>query len=248
MEEFINSFGRNNLIIVTAVIFAIILSLVLILLIEKIKLKKQETLEYYEEEKQEDQEENIIYAEEKTKESAIKTLEDITKKLVEQEENPNLIGKTSFEIEQEERSIISYDELLKASKNIDESNTMLLKDEGTEPITIEELYQKHLEESQSQTLDNPIFEDTTELKIDINEDKFPKKEIKEETKKEVKEESKKFKNSEIISPVFGIYNAKKSKQNEEYLEKTMDLEDLELEIKKTEEFLNELKELKNKLN
>lgn len=243
MEEFINSFGRNNLIIVTAVIFAIILSLVVILLIEKIKLKKQETLEYYEEEQPEEQEENIIYAEEKTKESAIKTLEDITKKLVEQEENPNLIGKTSFEIEQEERSIISYDELLKASKDIDESNTLLLKDEGTEPITIEELYQKHLEESQSESLDNPIFEDTTELKIDIKE-QLPKKEIKEE----IKEESRKFKNSEIISPVFGIYNAKKSKQNEEYLEKTMDLEDLELEIKKTEEFLNELKELKNKLN
>ncbi len=230
MEEFINSFGRNNLIIVVAVIFAIVLSLVVIVLIEKIKTRKSEVIEYYEEE--ESKKENIVYATSQTKEDAKKTLDDITKKLVEQEENPNLIGKTTFEIEQEERSVISYDELLKASHDIDETNDALLKDEGTEPITIEELYKKHLEETEKETLDNPIFVS----------------EVKELPKEATVSEPKKFKNSEIISPVFGIYNAKKSKQNEEYLEKTMDLEDLEMEIKKTEEFLNELKDLKNKLN
>lgn len=244
MEEFINSFGKNNLIIVAAVIFAIVLSLVVIVLIEKIKNKKREELEYYDE-VLEDDEDNIVYEEEKTKEKeeeiAKKTLENITKKLVEQEENNNLVTKTTFEIEQEEMSVISYDELIKASKTVDETNDALLKDEGTEPITIEELYKKHLEENDKK-LDNPVFEEEVKVK------EIVKEEEKQENKKEIKEEPKKFKNSEIISPVFGIYNAKKSKQNDEYLEKTMDLEDLELEIKKTEEFLNELKELKSKLN
>lgn len=238
MEEFINSFGKNNLIIIASVIFAIVLSLIVIVLIEKIKNKKKEDIEYYDEVLT-DAEDNIVYEEEKTKEKeeeiAKKTLENITKKLVEQEENNNLITKTTFEIEQEEMSVISYDELIKASKTVDETNDALLKDEGTEPITIEELYKKHLEENDKK-LDNPVFEEEVKVKEIVKEEK------------EIKEEPKKFKNSEIISPVFGIYNAKKSKQNDEYLEKTMDLEDLELEIKKTEEFLSELKELKSKLN
>lgn len=238
MEEFINSFGKNNLIIIASVIFAIVLSLIVIVLIEKIKNKKKEDIEYYDEVLT-DVEDNIVYEEEKTKEKeeeiAKKTLENITKKLVEQEENNNLITKTTFEIEQEEMSVISYDELIKASKTVDETNDALLKDEGTEPITIEELYKKHLEENDKK-LDNPVFEEEVKVKEIVKEEK------------EIKEEPKKFKNSEIISPVFGIYNAKKSKQNDEYLEKTMDLEDLELEIKKTEEFLSELKELKSKLN
>lgn len=238
MEEFINSFGRNNLIIVIAIVFAIILSLVLIVLIEKIKLRKKLSGDFNEEEEVlEDKVDNIVYVEDKPKEKeeevARQTLENITKKLVEQEQSNNLITKTTFEVEQEERSVISYDELIKASRDVDNTNDALLKDEGTEPITIEELYKKHLEENNiSEKLDNPIFEETIEE---------PKKET-------FTEEPKKFKNSEIISPVFGIYNAKKSKQNDDYLEKTMDLEDLELEIKKTEEFLNELKELKEKLN
>lgn len=239
MEEFINSFGRNNLIIVASVIFAIVLSLVVIVLIEKIKNKRNDELDYCDDEVLKDEKETIVYEEEKTKEKeeedAKKTLENITKKLVEREENENnnLIDKTTFEIEQEERSVISYDELLKVSHDIDEVNDALLKDEGTEPITIEELYKKHLEETTpEEKLDNPVFEE----------------EAKEIVKEEYKEEPKKFKNSEIISPVFGIYNAKKSKQNDDYLEKTMDLEDLEMEIKKTEEFLSELKELKNRLN
>ncbi len=241
MEEFINSFGRNNLIVVVAIVFAIVLALVMIVLIEKIKLRKRQKEEYFEEELLEDNPSDIVYEEEKSKEKkeeyAKQTLENITKKLIEQEENNSLITKTTFEVEQEERSVISYEELLKASHDVDNTNDALLKDEGTEPITIEELYKKHLEETNiKETLDNPIFEE--------QEDK-EKKEIK---KEKVEEEPKKFKNSEIISPVFGIYNAKKSKQNDDYLEKTMDLEDLELEIKKTEEFLNELKELKEKLN
>ncbi len=245
MEEFINSFGRNNLIIVISIVFAILLALLTIVLIEKIKKRKYEEIEYYEEDileeepivKQitpsvindtindvEEYKEEVVYAKEKTVLEAKKELEDITRKLVEQEMQDNLIGKTAFEEEQEEKSVISYEELIKSSYDIDEKNDALLKDEGTEPITIEELYKKHLEENEpkEEVLDNPIFV----------------------------EEPKKFKNSALISPVFGIYSSapKKVKQSEEYLERTMDLEDLELEIKKTEEFLHELKKLKNKLD
>ena len=181
------------------------------------------------------QEEEVVYVEEdNVEEKAKEKLEEVTKKLI--EEDNSLIEHTNFEKEQEEKSIISYEELIQASHNIDEKNDMLLLDEGEEPITIEELYQKHadnqnkLEEEETAKVNNPIFEE---------------------------KEERKFKNSEVISPVFGLYTNEQKDKNKIYqtpketfdeIDKTVDMKDLELEIEKTEEFLSELRRLKNKLD
>lgn len=218
MNEFINDLGYNNLMIIIAIIVAIIIALVIIFIIEKVQKKKQDLdiIENYEPDS------NVYYKKQVTEEEAKKKLDDAYEKLSNDEE---LITHTNFENEQEEKSVISYDELIRVSNDIDERNDLLLKDEGTEPITLEELYKKHLENQESESenkLDNPIFID---------------------------EEPKKFKNSEVISPVFGVYkNVVKTKYSDEELEKTVNLDDLEAEIRKTEEFLKELKKLKNKLD
>ena len=169
------------------------------------------------------------------REEAKEKLEEVTKKLIEDSE---LIEHTHFETEQEEKSIISYEELVSASHDIDEKNDKLLEDEGEAAITLEELYQKHVDtqneiedEVPEVKVNNPIFEDNGERK---------------------------FKNSEIISPVFGVYSGKSkptpiSNKMEpveilEQLDDAIGMKDLEAEIEKTEEFLSELKRLKNKLD
>lgn len=228
MQEFIESFGKNNLIIILAVICAIILALFIIILIEKIDRKRREKneqeIEYYEEPIKDDEE--IIYIdEEPTKEEAKQFLEEVQKKL---KEESDLIGPTHFEKEQEEKSIISYDELKKAANNIDETNDKLLEDEGEEPITIEELYKKQKE---------------------VKEEQEETKEIEQPIQRQIKEE-KKFRNSEVISPVFGIYKQEEIpfRKVSTTKPKSKDIEDIENEIKKTEQFLEELKKLKDKLD
>ena len=259
MSEFINSIGKTNLIIIISIVVVILFALVITIIVERLSNKKKDNeIEIYEEPEVEIQEEvalqpeikekpvfeeGIVYEEEKTESDAKKELEEATKKLIEEEIN-DLEGPTFFEKEQEENSIISYDELVKASQNIDETNDLLLADEGSEPITIEELYKKHNDE-ENKDFDNPEFI------FDENKVTY--------------EEGKRFKNSDVISPVFGIYENKSKlnmpvKQEEPVeieeveaqennnLDRTIDLEDLEQEIRKTEEFLKELKSLKNKLD
>lgn len=221
MSEFINDLGFNNLLVIVAIVSAIILALIIIVIIEKIQNRKDEDeIEYY----QDPEQENVYYKENVTEDEAKQKLDDAYEKLSSEENSSDLISHTNFEEEQEEKSVISYDELIKVSNAVDQRNDLLIKDEGTEPITIEELYKKHLEEQTTEKLDNPVFE-------------------------EEPNDEKKFKNSLVISPVFGVYkNINKTKYATDDLEKTVDLEDLEVEIKKTEEFLKELKKLKNKLD
>lgn len=235
MKELIDSFGLNNFIIIIAVVVAIILALLIIFVLEKISKKRnKDILEYYEEDEDDNDDEDfdlsdnynsneVVYQEDITEQEAKKTLEEVTKKLVEEESD--IIDHTHFEREQEEKSVISYEELKKINYNIDEVNDGILADEGDLPITIEELYQKHLEEQETtlEELENPVFV-------------------------EPEEEVKKFKNSDVISPVFGIYNKNIVKEQKKDLNKEVEMQDLEIEIRKTEEFLKELKKLKNKLD
>jgi len=256
MKEVIESFGLKTFIIIFIIVIIILIALIGIIVAEKISIHRQkkptlidDSFDVLEEDTKEDkiaekisaetlentqkiefikqpEEVEILYEETtKTKEEAKKELAAATKKLVE-ESKQDLIGPTHFEIEQEEKSIISYDELKQINYSIDEVNDALLEDQGNEPITIEELYQSHLKEQETDeetTLENPIFVDTME-------------------------DVKKFKNSDVISPVYGIKKEQERLFTKETFEDTMDLQDLELEIKKTEEFLKELKKLKNKLN
>ena len=236
---------------------------------------------------------NDVVYEDESKKDAKKVLEEVTRKLMEEE--PELEGPTQFELEQEERSVISYDELKKINYNIDEVNDNLLLDEGNEPITIDELYKRHLEEQDKalktagNKIDNPVFvqEEVPEEALFVHEELMKKEEVLQASPKELvnnyvsgntTDDSKKFHNSLVISPVFGVWQNKdlvREEQEEKEdlgellsfpkeLEKdknildnfdTYDfavdhehLSDIDVEIKKTETFLHELKKLKNKLD
>ena len=247
MQDLINKLNNSNLLVLLAIIFAVILALIIIIVIEKIdKRRKDVDLEYYQEDFDDDNdlddeiEDEIVYVDdEPSVEEAKQTLIEVQKKLV--EEDDGLIGPTHFEMEQEEKSIISYEELKKASFDVDERNDKLLEDDGHEPITIEELYKIHVEENDKEELDNPIYEEEV-----VYEKPVEKVEVKKETNSD-----KKFKNSEVISPVFGIYKQEEAAYRKvapiKREEKRIDVTDVELEIEKTQAFLEELKILKSKL-
>ena len=126
------------------------------------------------------------------------------------------------------------DEFSKISGNIYEQNEEIqYKDEGNEPISIQELEELY---------------NTKELKV-INPIELENN-IKNETNKvqennSFKEESSKFKSSPIISPVFGIDTDEDL--GNITLENTANLDKLSEEIRKTNEFLNTLKELRKNL-
>lgn len=257
MKDFVNIMGKDNIFIICSIIVVIILALLVIVIIEKAsskkyKLKQQVELPSYKENKiyddskdnndiyksevinEEDNvnntvndvkpiEQEVVYVANKpTEEDAKKELEEAAKKLVYEEKN-DLIGPTFFEKVQEEKSIISYDELLKANLDPDELDNYRVEDEGNEPITLDELYNKNIDDL-----------------IEKQEEK-----INSFNKEQLNEEPKKFKNSSVISPVFGIKSDNEYKKLEAY--KRSDVRNIEDEIKKTEEFLSELKKLKERI-
>ena len=246
MNEFINEFGKTNFIIMITIILLVMLALIIILIIENRNSKKQfkedtsslednaikEETTIVVESKKDDNNEVFYVDHQPTKEEAKEKLEAVTKKLIEddlnlishteienkQEDDLNLISHTEFENKQEEESVISYEELLKASEN--SNNDKYMEDEERSAITIEELYEKY--EKQEEKIDNPIFEEG--------------------------EDTKRFRNSDVISPVFGVYKSEEKiyKQRKEKAIKDGPKE-LEEEIRKTEEFLEQLRKLKSKL-
>lgn len=151
MNEFISEFGKENFVILIAIVGAIILALIVIVLIEKIqakaRMKKQirkqisnmnsvsnnfenqvvkendsnkDQIEVLEESYVNDNssDNEVVYVEDvNPKLEAKEKLEEVTKKLIDKEDE--LIDHTRFETEQEEKSIISYEELVKASHDID---------------------------------------------------------------------------------------------------------------------------------
>lgn len=145
----------------------------------------------------------------------------------------------AHENEQEEKAIISVTELQKVAENVYDDNEdyqMSYKDEGNEPISIKELEKLY---------------NTTNLKEVVEE-------VKEEEKPIIIDQSQikkledlppissdiKFRLSPFISPVFGI---KKTRESIE-LEQTANLDKLNEEIKKTNEFLKALKDLQKDLD
>lgn len=147
---------------------------------------------------------------------------------------------THFENEQEEKAIISYQELVQANRRDTERKT-------SEPL--QELIQKI---DQQSVMDETVFdvEETEEV------DMFEEMKMAEE---------KKFKNTEFISPVFGKMDvnveyptippvqSRKTRNKQVYdtnnleLEKTLDLEPMNEEIQKNDEFLQSLKEFRKNL-
>ena len=144
---------------------------------------------------------------------------------------------------QEENAIISVEALSKLSDEVYDNNEnyqMSYEDEGNEPISIRELEQLY---------------NTTDLRevteVIKKEPELVKEEIKQPTIEFKRLEDLppisseiKFKSSPFISPVFGVTETPSSLE----LEQTANLDKLNDEIKKTNEFLNKLRELQKNLD
>lgn len=145
-----------------------------------------------------------------------------------------------FEEEQEEKAIISYQELV---DNVKAGKIEVVDDE----------------ESKENYVENLALEIEEEPIMSVTEEESPvtpemlREAIENITVSCVKEEPKKFKKSEIISPIFGVMEEKfeypKIQKSENILDimNTRDYNELTEEIKKQEEFLNALKEFRRNL-
>ena len=204
------------------------------------------------------QEESLVYADiAPNRTEAQEELLRLTKELEAASTQQN-IDLTSYEEQQEKDAIISLDELMKKTKVMYENDELSkYEDEGNEPISLQDL-EKKMQEAKA------VLEE-------VEENKAPEiiEEIKVEDKNNVHEEPEKlvlddfdsvkpttveqrpiyqsFKSTPIISPVYGIESTEEKSGNIE-LENTANYEKLDEEIRKTNEFLMTLKELKKNLD
>lgn len=205
-------------------------------------------------------EETITYVDEDPeleKTQAQLELQRLTEELkkAETEENDR-IKLTNFELEQEENAIISIHELMKRSNELyDKNEEIQYMDEGNEPINLEELQKRFAEKEKVETI-APIKEQVEVKPVSTEQIVSPEPIQKTESK-----ETGKFKSSPFISPVFGLEkqtSIRPTIQKKEVvtpivhedsleLEQTADLEQLDEEIRKTNEFLQVLKELQKNL-
>ena len=124
---------------------------------------------------------------------------------------------TNLEAIEEESAIISYQELLENTKELN----VVLEDDGDEPITIDEVFKMFNEENDG-------------LQIIEALDAIPLSEAYQGE----------FESTPYLSPITGLETENLS---EIQLENTANLEKLDREIRKTNEFLNILNELKKNL-
>lgn len=167
-------------------------------------------------------------------------LEEILQKMQEDMEvKPEDVVK-KFEEEQEEKAIISYQELV---DNVKAGKIEVIDDEESNVNYVENL---HID-----VASEPIMEISSEESSVTPQ--MVKDIVENITVSSVKEEPKKFKKSEIISPIFGVmeenFEYPKVKKSENILDimNTRDYNELTEEIKRQEEFLNALKEFRRNL-
>ena len=147
-----------------------------------------------------------------------------------------------FEEEQEEKAIISYQELV---DNVKAGKIEVVDDDTSDVNFVESL------------ISGDISEPIEAIEIDKEESSVTPQMVKEAIENistsSVKEEPKKFKTSDFISPVFGRvdnnveYPTVKRKETLLDIMNTRDYNELTEEIKRQEEFLNALKEFRNNL-
>ncbi len=147
---------------------------------------------------------------------------------------------TDFELTQEEEAIISIDELMKKAQSLpleEEKEFNSYEDEGNALINLEELELKMQAVKQNDNLNSDKANTKTVKLDDFNTVVAPKP-----------DSISHFKSSPIISPVFGLENDKTVKEGTIELENTANYDKLDEEIRKTNEFLQILRELQKKLD
>ncbi|HIT37771.1 MAG TPA: hypothetical protein IAB59_04790 [Candidatus Onthousia faecipullorum] len=188
-----------------------------------------------------------VYTESEAKAELARITEELKK--LETEEKSLNIELTKFETEQEENAIISLDELIAKGKTITEQNEVTqYQDDGNEPISIQELEERYRKEKEQ----IEVLEEEEEPKIEkpkLSIDDFLNGKEKEIERPKAYQESKStYHPSPIISPIYGIEEEQVKKNTTLELENTANYQKFDEEIRKTNEFLNKLKELQQKLD
>ena len=199
--------------------------------------------------------EELVYTDiEPNQEEAKRQLVELTKRLQEEEQEVEEVIEnielTDYEAEQENNAIISLEELVEKSKEMYAANELTqYKDEGNEPISIQDLEEQakkkvNPEYSKPFVIENVVPEKITKEEIS---EMYDDKKLHLDDFNTVKvEETKKFKSSPVISPVYGIEKKETTETME--LENTANYDKLDEEIKKTNDFIMTLKELQKHLD
>ena len=190
----------------------------------------------------------------------LKKLEDELRRQEELQSNTTEETISNYEEQQEENAIISLEELVRKSKDIYEANELTqYKDEGNEPISLQELEERAgLSNSDTAIYNQPFTIESVVPQSEVAEVTQEVSQVEEKNvrldeastisvSKDVVENGKKFKNSPIISPIYGIEHSQVEDNGLE-LENTANYDKLDAEIKKTNEFLMTLKELQKNLD
>ncbi len=206
--------------------------------------------------------ENLIDEQEVIANSSISDIESILSHMHEDQETKPEEVVAKFEQEQEENSIISYQELVEMVKN--NQNTIYDDEVAELPTTSSVMSNYNIIEEKEEASKTSKSEDLLAMiKQVVNNSKLDKVENIEEnvidnSDNNIKTSSK-FKPDDFISPVFGRMSSNiqyttipkidnsSNKYNLELGERTLDLEKLDLEIKRNEEFLQALKDFRNSL-
>lgn len=187
---------------------------------------------------------------EEAKEELRKATENLISK--EKTDGEEKLDLTKFEEEQEENAIISLDELMQKSAVLYEQNEVTqYKDEGNEPISLEDLEQR-MQAVKTEIEEINADVDIAAVPIETTpaiEEKVPTVKLDDlntiDNSPKVYREDIVFKSSPIISPIFGIEDNKSDRNLE--LENTANYDKLDEEIKKTNQFLATLRELQKNL-
>ncbi len=232
MTEIYNLLSSNIYLYLSIIIVLVIITTILLIIASNQKNRKKIKDDFIEAEKVEEELEKI----EETPKS--NELENILQKMQEEIDlKPEDVVK-KFEEEQEQKAIISYQELVDSVKA---GNIEVVDDEQPDVNFVEKLNLEDNVEPISETYEQTV---TPEMVKDA---------IETITTSSVKEEPKKFQNSKFISPIYGVMNEKLEyptvKKTENILDimNTRDYNALTEEIKRQEEFLNALKEFRNNL-
>lgn len=237
METILNLIIQNVYLYICILIVLVILITILVIVITNNKNREKIKENFEEADKLEQEIQEIENG------KVSNELEDIIKKMQEDiEVKPEDVVK-KFEEEQEEKAIISYQELV---DNVKAGKIEVIEDDNSEINYVESLIEN------SQIDDEPIMGTSIESEQVVTPE-MVKDAIQSISNDSIKEEPKKFKKSEFISPIFGImdnkieYSTVKKQENTLDIMNTRDYNKLTEEIKKQEEFLNALKEFRNNL-
>ena len=205
------SMGDLTKVCLVILLFVVIITLLLVISSVDFKKKKRKKVEFKDIKKEENEikinkqlsEINDIKQIDETKKVEEKpkaNLDDILNKL-EEDITSEKTNTHSFEELQEEKAIISYKELLKVAGKLKEEN------EG---------YNDEIENTRSYKF--PELKEINKIEKEIKENK-----ANEGFREEIYDEPKKFKNSDIISPIYGKVNVKENEEESEFLKKLKSL-------------------------